>query len=101
MPILVKSDDVRRVKKGQASSWAVTGGTGVNGLNTYCTYKYIVLHVHCKCTRVLYIDQLQGDLHVIFYRLQTGSHTHVQYKTMCDSELQAFSDCNHKLHVVN
>ena len=36
MPILDKSDDIRKRKKSQGSSRAVTGGTGVNGLNKFC-----------------------------------------------------------------
>ena len=38
MPILVKSDDVKKWKTERASSQAVTGGTEVNGLNKlYCS----------------------------------------------------------------
>ena len=33
MPSLVKRDDVRKWKKSRGSSWPVTAGTGVNGLN--------------------------------------------------------------------
>ena len=33
MPILVKSDDARRGRKAGGYGRAVTGGTGVNGLN--------------------------------------------------------------------
>ena len=33
MPILVKNDDVRSGRGAQGLSQAVTGGTGVNGLN--------------------------------------------------------------------
>ena len=39
MPIWVKSDDVRSGRKAKLLSWAVTGGTGVDGLKTYPNIK--------------------------------------------------------------
>jgi len=50
MPILVKSDDVRNGEKGQGSSRAVTGGTGVNGLKAFLgifgvSFSHLVPHM--------------------------------------------------------